>query len=147
MSEEKLARNIIRSLPKKFDMKVITIEEAKDLSNIKVDELIDSLQTFEMAINDRSEKKNKSIDFVSNTGEDEDQGEEILLDDIVHVERKFNKALRRLDRKWRRNFQDKVSYISPHDKSIDEDKPNRGKEAQCYECEYLVTLKLSVLLF
>lgn len=33
------------------------------------DELIGSLQTFEMSINDRSEKKNKGISFVSNTKE------------------------------------------------------------------------------
>lgn len=43
MSEEKLVRKILWSLPKKFDMKVMAIEEAKDLSNIKVDELIGSL--------------------------------------------------------------------------------------------------------
>jgi hypothetical protein len=35
MSDEKLARKILRSLPKKFDMKVTAIEEAQDLSNIK----------------------------------------------------------------------------------------------------------------
>lgn len=94
-------------------MNVITIEEAQDLSIIKVDELIVSLQTFEMVINGRYAKKKKSITFVSNIEEDEDQGEESLLDVIALVGRNFNKALRRLDRKWRTNFQDKVSYISP----------------------------------
>jgi hypothetical protein len=39
-SEEKPARKILRSLPKGFDMKVTTIEEAQDLSSIKVDELL-----------------------------------------------------------------------------------------------------------
>lgn len=72
MSEEMLSRKILRSLSKKFDMKVKTIEEARDLSNIKVDELIGFLQTFEMTTNDRIEKKNKSIAFVSNIEEDED---------------------------------------------------------------------------
>ncbi|MCI10090.1 gag-pol polyprotein, partial [Trifolium medium] len=52
MSEGKLARKILRSLPKRFDMKVTAIEEAQDLSTRKVDELIGSLQTFEMAFND-----------------------------------------------------------------------------------------------
>lgn len=42
-------------------MKLTTIEEVQDLSNIKVDELIDSLQTFEITINEKSENKNKSI--------------------------------------------------------------------------------------
>lgn len=47
MSEEKLVRKILRSLPKKFDMKVTTIEEAQDIISMRVDELIGSLQTFE----------------------------------------------------------------------------------------------------
>lgn len=73
MSEEKLARKILRSLPKRFVMKVTTIEEAQYISNIKVDEPIGSLQTFEMTMNDRTEEKNKSITFVSKTEDDEDQ--------------------------------------------------------------------------
>lgn len=48
-------------------MKVTIIEEGQDLSSIKDIELICSLQTFEMSINERSKKKNKWITFVSNT--------------------------------------------------------------------------------
>lgn len=59
MSEEKLVRKILRSLPKKFDTKVTTIEEAQDLSTIKVDELNGSLQTFELVINDKSERRTR----------------------------------------------------------------------------------------
>lgn len=43
MSKEKLARKILRSLPKKFDMKVTTIEESQDIFKMRVDELIGSL--------------------------------------------------------------------------------------------------------
>ncbi|MCH79532.1 gag-pol polyprotein [Trifolium medium] len=67
MSEEKLVRKILRSLPKRFDMKVTAVEEANDISEMKVDEVIGSLQTFEVAMNDRAENKVKSIAFVSNT--------------------------------------------------------------------------------
>lgn len=83
ISEEKLSKNIPGSLPKRFDMKVT--EEALDLSSVKVDELIDFLQTFEMSINDRSTNKNKGIAFVSNTEEVRSQGgkEESLADDIA----------------------------------------------------------------
>src|SRR4051812_48669565 len=52
MSDEKLVRKILRSLPKRFDMKVTAIEEAQDISQMKVEELIGSLQTFEMGINE-----------------------------------------------------------------------------------------------
>jgi hypothetical protein len=40
MSDEKLVSKILRSLPKKFDMKVCAIEEAQDIGSMKVDELI-----------------------------------------------------------------------------------------------------------
>lgn len=45
-----------------------------------------------MAMNDRTEKKNNSISFVSNTEDDEDQydNEEILSDAINLVGRNFN---------------------------------------------------------
>lgn len=46
MSEENMARKILRSLPKKYDMKVATIEESQYLISIKVYELIGFLQTF-----------------------------------------------------------------------------------------------------
>jgi uncharacterized protein (UPF0335 family) len=43
LSDEKLVRKILRSLPKRFDMKVTTIEEAQDMSIMQVEELIGSL--------------------------------------------------------------------------------------------------------
>jgi len=85
MTEEKLVRKIPRSLPKRFDMKVTAIEEAQDIGNMKVEELIGFLQTFEMAINDQSEKKNKSIAFMSNTCDDQTKGDLETDEEIVEV--------------------------------------------------------------
>ena len=59
-------------MPKKFDMKVTTIEEAQYLSILKVDELIGSLQTFEVSINGRPENKNKDVAFLYKITEIED---------------------------------------------------------------------------
>ena len=69
ISEAKMVRKILRSLSKRLYMKVTAIEEAQDINNMKVDELVGSLQTFEIAISDKFEKKNKVIAFVSNTEE------------------------------------------------------------------------------
>ncbi|PNX56526.1 gag-protease polyprotein, partial [Trifolium pratense] len=52
-------------------MKVTAIEEAQDITKMKVDELIGSLQTYESAQNEKLEKKNKSIAFMSNIDEEE----------------------------------------------------------------------------
>ena len=43
--DSKIVRKILRSLLESFSAKVTVIEESKDLGNIKVQELIGSLQT------------------------------------------------------------------------------------------------------
>jgi len=73
ISDEKLVRQILRSLPKKFDMKVTAIEEAQDISSSKVDELIGSLQNFEITVNSKTDKKGKGITFTSSMDSDETQ--------------------------------------------------------------------------
>jgi len=87
MSDEKLVRKILRSLPKRFEMKVTTIEEAQDISSMKVVELIGSPQNFEIVINNWEEKKGKCIAFVSDADIEEAQGdlenEENLAEEIV----------------------------------------------------------------
>jgi len=70
-------------------MKVIAIEEAQDISNMKVDELIGSLQTFELVMIDIPKKMKKSITFISNTYWEDAQCEvdtdEIISDVIVFL--------------------------------------------------------------
>ena len=46
MEDSKIVRKILRSLPESFRTKVTAIEESKDLDEIKIQELIDSLQTY-----------------------------------------------------------------------------------------------------
>jgi len=82
-SDEKLVRKILRSLPKRFDMKVTTIEEAQDISSMKLDELIGSLQNFELVVDNRTENKGKGIAFTTNTADDESVEDEYLSENLV----------------------------------------------------------------
>jgi hypothetical protein len=61
ISDENLVRKILSSLSKRFDMKVTAIEEAQDISSLKVDELIGSLQNFDITVNDKTNKKGKVL--------------------------------------------------------------------------------------
>jgi len=45
---EELVRNILQFLPQSWEMKVTTIQEAKKMNEISLDELIGSLQTYEL---------------------------------------------------------------------------------------------------
>ena len=82
ISDEKLVRNILRSLPNRFDMKVTAIEEAQDISSLKVDELIGPLQNFEIIVNNKTNKKGKGIAFTSSMNSDETQGNHEDDDDM-----------------------------------------------------------------
>ena len=48
IEDAKVVRKILRSLLESFRAKVIAIEESKDLDEIKIQELIGSLQTYEL---------------------------------------------------------------------------------------------------
>lgn len=48
--DAELIKNILKSLPERFRIKVTTIEESKDLDNMKMEELVGSLQTYEFSL-------------------------------------------------------------------------------------------------
>ena len=50
MEDSKIVRKIFHSLPENFCAKVTVIKESKDLNDIKVQELIGSLQTYELSL-------------------------------------------------------------------------------------------------
>ncbi|MCH81386.1 gag-protease polyprotein, partial [Trifolium medium] len=145
MSEEKLVRKILRSLPARFDMKVTAIEEANDVSEMKVEELIGSLKTFEVAINDKSESRFKSIAFVSNAEDNEtkdsDAGDNIS-ESIALIGKQLNRVIQRIERKSGTNVgtnakanQLNINKNTSTQKKIrEEDQGYQGK-VQCHECE------------
>jgi hypothetical protein len=50
ISDVKLIRKILRSLPERFRIKVTTIKESEDLEEMKIEELVGSLQTYELSL-------------------------------------------------------------------------------------------------
>ena len=59
IEDAKVVRKILRSLQESFRAKVTTIEESKDLDEINIQELIGSLQTYELGL--PSHKLSKSL--------------------------------------------------------------------------------------
>jgi hypothetical protein len=59
VSDGKLIKKILRSLPERFRIKVTTIEESKDLDTMKIKKLVGSLYTYELSLPPL--KKNKFI--------------------------------------------------------------------------------------
>lgn len=89
-------------------MKVKTIEKVQDASKMKVDMLIGTLLTFEMAINDKLEKKSKSVAFNIDGEKCDDQVEggtdENLIESMSLLYKISRKAMRIIERKPRSNI-------------------------------------------
>ncbi|KAL6326628.1 hypothetical protein AAG906_009754 [Vitis piasezkii] len=70
---------ILRSLPKKWETKVMAIQEAKDLTKLSLEELIGSLMTYEINLNNhqRVEENRKSITFMASINDDDEEESEI----------------------------------------------------------------------
>jgi len=141
ISDEKLVRKILRSLPKRFDVKVSAIKDAQDISSTKVDELIGSLQNFEITVN--SNKKGKSIAFTSSMHSDETQGnykdDEDKSESLALLGRQFKKIFKRFDRRSRPNGQNirpNIDNQPSKEKMTRSDKKNsQYKGVQCHESE------------
>ena len=83
-----MVRKILRSLPKQWEAKVTAIQEAKDLSKLPLDELIGSLMTHEITMNQNLEdvvktEKEKNLAFSSSTSYDD------VEKDIAFLAKKF----------------------------------------------------------
>ncbi|WJX89653.1 hypothetical protein P8452_71632 [Trifolium repens] len=138
LSDEKMVRKILRSLPKRFDMKVTTIEESQDIASMKVEEVVGSLQTIEMNFSNKPEKKEKSIVFSSNT-DNEEADEEDLSDDIALLGKQFKRILKNVGRKPKSNVEhiqfDIRKQGNTSAKTKTDDKPIQDRDIQCRECE------------
>ena len=65
--EQRIVEKILRSLPHKYDNLVMTIEEAKDLSVLTMDELMGTLQTHEHRINRSTSSSTQEQAFKAQT--------------------------------------------------------------------------------
>ena len=59
-------------MPESFRAKVTAIEESKDLDDIKVQELVSSLQTYEMSLPNQRKSKSLALKTINEKMEDHD---------------------------------------------------------------------------
>jgi hypothetical protein len=132
ISDVKLIRKILRSLPKRFRIKVTTIEESKDLEEMKIEELVGSLQTYELSlppvkmlktISLKASKKKVEASF-----EDDFEDEEKVL-------AMFSKNFRRLmkDDLFKKKFSERVKK-PPREAELEEEEKKDPRGPRCFEC-------------
>ena len=93
--DSKVIRKIIRSLPESFRAKVTTIEESKDLDEIKVQELIGSLQTYELSLPYQRKSKSLSLKTINERVETHGSSDEDVVEkDVAYLALYFHKFLK-----------------------------------------------------
>ena len=96
--QPKIVRKILRSLTKDFRPKVTNITESKDVDSIPVDELVGSLQSYELDLPKTSKSKSmalKSVDDVDVGGFDD----ELFATEIIYLAKNFRNFLRNNNRR------------------------------------------------
>ena len=88
--DSKIVRKILWLLPEIFHAKVTVIEESKDLDDIKVQELIGSLQTYELSLLTQRKSKSLALKTINERVEVHDSSDEDVVDkDVAYLAKNF----------------------------------------------------------
>ena len=110
MEDLKIVRKILRSLSESFRAKVTAIEESKDLDDIKVQELIGSLQTYKLSLPSQRKSKSLALKTINEKVEAHDSLDEDVVDkDVAYLVKNFRKFLKF---KKNRKFAEKGKFPS-----------------------------------
>ena len=92
--DSKIVRKILRSLPEGFCAKVTAIKESKDLDEIKIQELINSLQTYELSLPSQRKSKTLSLKAINERVETQDSSDEDEVEkEVMYLAKNFRKFL------------------------------------------------------
>ena len=93
--DSKIVRKTLRSLLESFRAKVTVIKESKDLDDIKVQELIGSLQTYELSLPTQRKSKSLALKTINERLEVHDSSNEDMVDkDVAYLVKNFRKFLK-----------------------------------------------------
>jgi hypothetical protein len=128
----KLIRKILRSLPERFRIKVMIIEESKYLEEMKIEEFVGSLQTYELSL--PPVKKLKTIALkaskkkVEASSEDDSEEEEKV---VAMLAKNFRRLMR--DGRFKKKFSKKVKK-APREAEPEEEEKKDPRGPRCFEC-------------
>jgi histone H3/H4 len=132
ISDVKLIRKILRSLLERFRIKVTTIEESKDLEEMKIEELVRSLQTYELSL--PPVKKLKTIALKASKNKVEVSSEDDFEDEekvVAMLAKNFRRLMK--DDRFKKKFSEKVKKLLREVEPEEEEKKDpRGP--RWFEC-------------
>jgi len=103
---EELVRKILRFLPRTWEAKLTTKQEAKDLKTISLDELIGNFQTYELRRNSQQQEETKKDRGMALKIIEEDSSE-LDEEDMAMITRKFKKFFKKTKESTRKKHPSK----------------------------------------
>ena len=142
--QPKIVKKILRFFTEDFRPKVTAITESKDVDSIPIDELVGSLQSYELDLPKTSKSKSialKSIDDVDVGGFDD----ELSVIEIVYLAKNFRNFLRNNNRRardkntteprnFRKNDPTKVNNTDKLKEKVSQSS-NNSLGSQCFGCQ------------
>jgi hypothetical protein len=132
VSDVKLIRKIIRSLFERFRIKVTTIEESKYLEEMEIEELVGSLQSYELSL--PLVKKVKTIALKASkkktkvSSEEDSEKEE---DAVTMLAKNFRRLMK--NDKFKKKFSKRLKK-APKESKPEEAEKKDPKDPRCFEC-------------
>ena len=93
IGDAKVVRKILRSIPESSRAKVIAIKESKDLDEIKIQELIKSLQTYELGLPSHKTSKYLALKTVTERMDDTSEKDDVEKE-VAFLAKNFQKFLK-----------------------------------------------------
>ena len=98
--ELKIVRKMLKSLPKRFHVKITAIEESKDIDKIPLTELVDNLQTYKLRLTRIGKSgKSKSMALKAKSSDTDESSDDEDSKMKSYITRKFKKFMKNANRK------------------------------------------------
>ena len=93
IEDSKVVRKILRSLSETFRAKVTVIEESKDLDEIKIQELIGSIQTYELGLPSHKSSKSLALKTIIERMDDSSEEDDVEKE-VAFLAKNFRKFMK-----------------------------------------------------
>ena len=125
--DSKVVRKILRSLLRRFRLKITTLNKSNDIDSIRIDELVGSTQTYEMTLPNYQKPKHLAFKTFENKKEDTEIPYNIIRDELDHMAKRI-KMVMKFNRKFYKNEEFGEGKI-PEQSSKEKDKGSfKGKK-------------------
>ena len=138
IEDSKIVRKILWSLPESFRAKVIAIEESKDLNEIKIQELIGSLQTYELSLPSQRKSKSLALKTINERLEAQDSSNKDEVEkEVAYLAKNFYKFLKfkRDEKSFEKGKLSNFKKDKKDFKKKDSKDSSPSQVVTCFECK------------